>query len=110
MLIIGRIHPGHPDGAFRRKKQGIEMLGQRRLAAPVMTENGGKLTVTDLQIHTPDGMRHLCLFTVIRVRLIIVPHIVNADNVAIFFLIFFSYAVFHHFSHCPAVFSAKFMI
>lgn len=64
----------------------------------------------DLQIHTPDGMRHLCLFTVIRVRLIIVPHIVNADNVAIFFLIFFSYAVFHHFSHCPAVFSAKFMI
>ena len=55
-LVVLRIQPADPDRALAGHIQGVEELGQRRLAAAVMAQDRQKLAVAHAHRHAADGV------------------------------------------------------
>ena len=49
--FVGGLHSVHPDHAFGRQKQGVQMFCKSGFARTVMAENGNKSALLNFQIH-----------------------------------------------------------
>ena len=74
-IIISGIHVVNVNGSLRRNQERIDMFGQCRLAASVMTENGNKLSALHFQVYVTNRMYDLRLFAFV----LVILHIIVAQ-------------------------------